>query len=148
MSGSDGVEGRGLTGVEVGSVGSLGLGDGAATWTSLVGRGGSSWECAAEMGAPPLCNNTLGPHGLCNLGPFLPDSRPAMSSGFPQGYFLIKSVAADRVLDVENAADIDGTPVIAWPELEANWVQGLFLCAFVLCSQASLHLCRLQRPLS
>jgi len=47
-----------------------------------------------------------------------------MSTGFPSGHFLIKSLAADRVLDVELNNDKDGALVIAWPELESSWVEG------------------------
>jgi hypothetical protein len=43
--------------------------------------------------------------------------------GFPPGYFVIRSVASNRLLDV-SADDIeDGTEVLLWPEKESSLVE-------------------------
>ena len=44
--------------------------------------------------------------------------------GFPPGYFIIKNVANDRLLDVQSDEVEDGTPVILWPETETSLVEG------------------------
>jgi len=73
-----------------------------------------------------------------------------MSNGFPSGYFMVKSVGAQRVLDVEGKGTADGNPVIAYPILESSVVEG-FRNPFhdnqvffidetgALCSKASGH---------
>ena len=53
-----------------------------------------------------------------------------MSNGFPSGYFIIKSVGAQRVLDVQGKGTADGNPVIAYPELESSWVEGTSLTSY------------------
>jgi len=45
--------------------------------------------------------------------------------GFPPGYFLIRSVAADRNLDVEMGYVEDGTTVLLWPETESSLVESM-----------------------
>ncbi|RDB28439.1 hypothetical protein Hypma_015928 [Hypsizygus marmoreus] len=70
--------------------------------------------------------------------------------GFPAGYFTIRSVASDRVLDVFDDDIEDGTEVILWPEKETSLVetrrnpdannQVFFIDASgALCSRASGH---------
>lgn len=73
-----------------------------------------------------------------------------MSNGFPAGYFMVKSVGSQRVLDVQGKGTADGNPVIAYPELESSLVEG-FRNTFhdnqvffidetgALCSKASGH---------
>ncbi|KZS93461.1 hypothetical protein SISNIDRAFT_454653 [Sistotremastrum niveocremeum HHB9708] len=46
-----------------------------------------------------------------------------MSTGFPTGYFLIKSVATNRLLDVDNNSTHDGAEIIAWPATETSLVE-------------------------
>ena len=43
--------------------------------------------------------------------------------GFPPGYFIIKSVACDRVLDINGDEIEDGTEVILWVETEKSLVE-------------------------
>jgi len=45
--------------------------------------------------------------------------------GFPPGYFVIKSVACDRVLDINGDEIEDGTEVILWVETEKSLVETL-----------------------
>ena len=47
--------------------------------------------------------------------------------GFPQGYFILRSLATDRVLDVAQGLLEDGTCVILWPMTETSLVE----CKFV-----------------
>lgn len=44
--------------------------------------------------------------------------------GFPPGYFVIKSVASERLLDVQSDLVEDGTPIILYPETEKSLVEG------------------------
>lgn len=44
--------------------------------------------------------------------------------GFPPGYFVLKNVATDRVLDVQSDMVEDGTPVILYDETETSLVEG------------------------
>ena len=53
-----------------------------------------------------------------------PPYSSVMSTGFPSGYFLIKSVGTERLLDIELNSEKDGTEVIAWPETETSLVEG------------------------
>ena len=43
--------------------------------------------------------------------------------GFPQGYFMLHSLATDRVLDVAQGLLEDGTCVILWPMTETSLVE-------------------------
>ena len=43
--------------------------------------------------------------------------------GFPQGYFMLRSLATDRVLDVAQGLLEDGTCVILWPMTETSLVE-------------------------
>jgi hypothetical protein len=44
-------------------------------------------------------------------------------NGFPPGYFVIRSLANGRMLDVEMDKAADGTPVLLWPEKESSLVE-------------------------
>lgn len=44
------------------------------------------------------------------------------SYGFPQGYFMLRSVGTERVLDVTQGIKEDGTPIILWPATESSMV--------------------------
>lgn len=46
--------------------------------------------------------------------------------GFPVGYFVIKSVATGRLLDIERDAVEDGAEVVLWPEKEKSLVESAF----------------------
>ncbi|KAJ8508778.1 hypothetical protein ONZ45_g8988 [Pleurotus djamor] len=43
--------------------------------------------------------------------------------GFPAGYFIIRSVASNRILDVENDDVEDGTEIILYPEKDTSLVE-------------------------
>ena len=43
--------------------------------------------------------------------------------GFPPGYFTVKSVASNRLLDVAGDAIEDGTDVLLWVEKEKSLVE-------------------------
>ena len=45
--------------------------------------------------------------------------------GFPPGYFVIRNVATNRLLDVQSDMVEDGTPVILYPETEYSLVEGM-----------------------
>ena len=53
-----------------------------------------------------------------------PPSADLHTYGFPQGYFVIKNLATNRLLDVQSDDVEDGTPVILWPETETSLVEG------------------------
>ena len=44
------------------------------------------------------------------------------SYGFPQGYFMLRSVGTERVLAVTQGFKGDGTPIILWPATESSLV--------------------------
>jgi len=46
-------------------------------------------------------------------------------NGFPPGYFVIRSVATNRLLDVCMDEIEDGTEIILWPETDSSLVEGL-----------------------
>ncbi|OCH96414.1 WD40 repeat-like protein [Obba rivulosa] len=60
-----------------------------------------------------------------------PDMQPSAQDadlrtyGFPQGYFIIRSVATDRLLDVESDMVEDSTEVILWPATESSLVESM-----------------------
>ncbi|TFK26691.1 hypothetical protein FA15DRAFT_667165 [Coprinopsis marcescibilis] len=71
-------------------------------------------------------------------------------SGFPPGYFVIRSAACQRVLDVSNDQVDDGVEIVLWPEKEKSLVetfrdadsnnQVFFLdSSGALCSRSSGH---------
>lgn len=45
--------------------------------------------------------------------------------GFPLGYFVIRSAASNRVLDVSDDSIEDGADVLLWPEKESSLVESL-----------------------
>ncbi|KAF8640942.1 hypothetical protein AX17_000589 [Amanita inopinata Kibby_2008] len=49
----------------------------------------------------------------------------ATPHGFPPGYFVVKSVACNRVLDVAGDGIEDGTGILLWPEKEKSLVEAL-----------------------
>jgi len=51
-------------------------------------------------------------------------SSAGQNYGFPPGYFIIRSVATGRLLDIEHNDVDDGTEVISWPEMESSLVEG------------------------
>ncbi|KAF9074939.1 hypothetical protein BDP27DRAFT_1213234 [Rhodocollybia butyracea] len=72
------------------------------------------------------------------------------SNGFPPGYFIIRSVATGRVLDVAGDYTEDGTDLILWPEKDTSLVESrrspeannqvFFIdTSGALCSRASGH---------
>ncbi|KAI1788787.1 WD40 repeat-like protein [Ganoderma leucocontextum] len=67
---------------------------------------GSEMEEAAMQTTPPL-NAELNTYG------------------FPQGYFMLRSLATDRVLDVAQGLLEDGTCVILWPMTETSLVESM-----------------------
>ena len=52
------------------------------------------------------------------------------STGFPPGYFIVRSVASDRLLDVSFDDIEDGTEIGLWPEKEKSLVESQFNCFF------------------
>jgi len=52
-----------------------------------------------------------------------PDAH--FNSGFPGGYFLIKSVATGKLLDVARGENSDGTEIILWRNKETSLVEGM-----------------------
>ena len=51
------------------------------------------------------------------------DEKHIDRSGFPAGYFVIRSVAAARLLDVSGDEVEDGTEIALWPEKEKSLVE-------------------------
>ncbi|KAF8913240.1 hypothetical protein CPB84DRAFT_1812115 [Gymnopilus junonius] len=51
------------------------------------------------------------------------DEKQIDRSGFPGGYFVIRSVAAERLLDVTGDEIEDGTEIALWPEKEKSHVE-------------------------
>ena len=47
----------------------------------------------------------------------------AQLSGFPPGYFVIRSVATGRLWDVSLDDVEDGTEIVLWPEKEQSLVE-------------------------
>lgn len=50
--------------------------------------------------------------------------------GFPQGYFIIRSVAMNRLLDVKMDESEDGTEVILFPQREQSLVECVLSLSF------------------
>ncbi|KAI0094306.1 hypothetical protein BDY19DRAFT_880903 [Irpex rosettiformis] len=70
--------------------------------------------------------------------------------GFPSGYFVIKNIATNRLLDVQSNGVEDGTGLILWPENESSLVEDMrrpeannqvfFIDIYgALCSRSSGH---------
>lgn len=47
--------------------------------------------------------------------------------GFPPGYFVIRSLATNRLLDVQGDSIEDGTEILLWPEKETSLVESPLL---------------------
>lgn len=73
-----------------------------------------------------------------------------LQTGFPAGYFVIRSVATCRLWDVDADEIEDGTEIILWPEKEKSLVEGLRMpeannqvffidTSGALCSRSSGH---------
>ena len=65
---------------------------------------------------------------MANVSP-PPDYSPPTTAteanyGFPPGYFVIRSCATGRLLDVEHDSISDGAELILWPEKETSLVEG------------------------
>lgn len=45
------------------------------------------------------------------------------SYGFPQGYFILRSIGTGRVLDLCQGIKDDGTSIILWPATETSLVE-------------------------
>lgn len=65
--------------------------------------------------------------------------------GFPPGYFIIKNVATDKLLDVESDMVEDGTPLILFPGTESSLVEGASLYLRFLCSSLRIAGCRYEK---
>jgi len=46
--------------------------------------------------------------------------------GFPPGYFIVRSVATNRALDVHGDDIEDGTEIILWSEKETSLVESVY----------------------
>ncbi|KAG8948617.1 hypothetical protein FRC03_000672 [Tulasnella sp. 419] len=80
------------------------------------------YDHAADSTAPPPSYSpSQSPRAGSSSSPF----GPLASSGFPAGYFLIKSVATGRLLDVMRGDCEDGTDIILWSEKEKSLVEGM-----------------------
>jgi hypothetical protein len=57
------------------------------------------------------------------------------NTGFPPGYFIIRSVASNRLLDVTEDEIEDGTDIALYPEKEKSLVESqlAFLCWLTTC---------------
>jgi hypothetical protein len=53
-------------------------------------------------------------------------NREPSTNGFPKGYFVIRSLATNRLLDVASDAVEDGAEVILFPQKESSLVEGKF----------------------
>ena len=49
------------------------------------------------------------------------------NTGFPSGYFIIRSVASERLLDVIMDDTEDGAELCLWPEKEKSLVESQYL---------------------
>lgn len=45
------------------------------------------------------------------------------NNGFPPGYFVVRSVACNRLLDTDSDSSEDGADVILYPETESSLVE-------------------------
>lgn len=61
------------------------------------------------------------------------------NTGFPPGYFIIRSVASDKLLDVTWDEIEDGTEIALWPEKEKSLVESQFSFSLVV-NNLSLNL--------
>ncbi|TFY75821.1 hypothetical protein EWM64_g8192 [Hericium alpestre] len=58
-------------------------------------------------------------------GPSEPPPAPTIHDnfGFPAGYFVIRSLANGRLLDVSQDSTDDGAEIILWPEKDTSLVE-------------------------
>lgn len=49
--------------------------------------------------------------------------------GFPAGYFVVRSIASNRLLDIEGDGIEDGSEVLLWPEKEKSLVESVSSCS-------------------
>ncbi|CDO75481.1 hypothetical protein BN946_scf184935.g17 [Trametes cinnabarina] len=54
-----------------------------------------------------------------------PLSVELKSYGFPHGYFMLRSVGTERILDVSRGSIEDGTDVILWPPTDTSQVESM-----------------------
>lgn len=73
-----------------------------------------TWSCLSHVYRQPAHERLLTPSTIMTS---------AQTNGFPPGYFVIKSVATDRLLDVAQDDIEDGTEIILWPERETSLVE-------------------------
>lgn len=45
------------------------------------------------------------------------------NNGFPPGYFVVRSIACNRLLDIDSDSSEDGADVILYPESESSLVE-------------------------
>lgn len=58
----------------------------------------------------------------------------ANNYGFPTGYFIIKSLATSKLLDVASDKVHDGSEIILWPEKETSLVEGKSRVSYEECT--------------
>jgi len=56
-------------------------------------------------------------------------SQEIRSNGFPPGYFVIRSIAADRLLDISGDSLEDGAEVLLWPQTDYSIVESEHLAS-------------------
>ncbi|KAG8900615.1 Elongation factor 2 [Tulasnella sp. 403] len=78
-----------------------------------------------EMGVAPPSYSPVSPTSNRGNGTFL-------NTGFPGGYFIIRSMATDKLLDVARGENNDGTEVLLWTESESSLVEEALLNVFFL----------------
>ena len=61
-----------------------------------------------------------------HINPLMTQNADIDNTGFPSGYFIIRSVASDRLLDVTSDDIEDGTEIVCWPEKEKSLVESQF----------------------
>lgn len=90
---------------------------------------------------------------MANVSP-PPDYSPPMTAteanyGFPHGYFVIRSCATGRLLDVEHDSVSDSAELILWPEKETSLVDGALMSScFVQLWDADVKCLRVQEARS
>ena len=54
------------------------------------------------------------------------------NNGFPPGYFVVRSLACNRLLDIDSDSSEDGADVILYPETESSLVESEQRSAFTM----------------
>lgn len=78
---------------------------------------------SSESSPPPLSTSSNPP----DPPPYTPSIFSAAAEtnyGFPPGYFVIRSLATGKLLDVEQDDVEDSAEIILWPEKESSLVDG------------------------